>query len=362
LPAVLRSLALQGVPAELAVLDASNDPRVAEAVAAAGLSLAYHREGPDGCQTEAIDEGWRNTCSPFVTWLNADDILMPGALLVLLDALEEEEADVAFGESTILDEQGATIGLHGQVTDVDDLLYRSNCISQPSALVRRAAVDAVDAVGGLDTSLHYTMDWDLWQRLYANKARFHRLDGVYSAVFWGDCTKTSKIIPQRLAELFRLTARYAGHFAAAKTVLSAALQAKSLTRTACETGCGLFFAADRTPRETGKAQLAIPVINVGAVLASTLEIYWTSDKLEPTAEGHAEEIYADRSIAQIRLDRPVPTARTEMLVIREDLAATPRFLRLEFTRGWSSGVNRRQSHGFRYGWHRPQNLPSLSRG
>lgn len=329
LPTVLKSLTLQGVPIELAILDASNDPRVAEAVAAAGLPLAYHRVGPDGGQTEAIGEGWSNTRSPFVTWLNADDILMPGALRELSDALEQQKADVAFGESTILDAHGATIGLHGQVTDVDDLLYRSNCISQPSSLVRRAAVDAI---GGLDTSLHYTMDWDLWQRLYANNARFHRLDGVYSAVFWGDGTKTSKIIPQRLAELFRLTARYAGHFAAAKTVLSATLQTKSLTRTARETGCGLFFAADRNPRETGKTQLAIPVINVGVEPKSMLELRWAGDKPELTAEGQAGEVDADRSMARFCLDTPVPMAHTAMLVARANPATTTRILRLGLSR------------------------------
>lgn len=325
LPTVLKSLTLQGVPIELAILDASNDPRVAEAVAAAGLPLAYHRVGPDGGQTEAIGEGWSNTRSPFVTWLNADDILMPGALRVLSDALEQQKADVAFGESTILDTHGATIGLHGQVTDVDDLLYRSNCISQPSSLVRRAAVDAI---GGLDTSLHYTMDWDLWQRLYANNARFHRLDGVYSAVFWGDGTKTSKVIPQRLAELFRLTARFAGNFAAAKTVLSAVLQTKSLTRRVRNTDCGLFFAADRNPREAGKQTMFVPVMNAALTPATSLIVDWDGSRPNIGAMPRKIDYCLDEKRAVIDLADGIAPGQAISLALHASMDERTRLIRL----------------------------------
>lgn len=325
LPTVLESLSHQGVSIELAILDASDDHRVAAAVEAADLPLTYHRVGRDGGQTEAIDEGWRNTRSPFVTWLNADDILMPGALGALVAALEKNKADVAFGESTILDQRGATIGLHGQVADVDDLLYRSNCISQPSALVRRAAVDAI---GGLDTSLHYTMDWDLWQRLYANKARFHRLDGVYSAVFWGDGTKTSKIIPQRLGELFRQTARYAGHFAAAKTVLSAALQTKSLTRQLLNTDSGLFFAADGNPREPGKQTLVVPVMNASLSPAMSLIVEWEGSRPNIEAMPHTIDYSLGEEIAVINLKAGIAPGQTIALAVNAPKDGRTRLVRL----------------------------------
>lgn len=218
LPAALSSLNKQKHPVEIALLDASSDARVVDAVRE--IELAYHRIGPDNGQAAAIAEGWSHTSSEIIFWLNTDDRLLPGALERVASIFNEmPDIDVVFGSSHFLDETGATTGCHDQVEDVSPLLLRSNTISQPSCFVRRRAVDNV---GGLNTSLQYIMDWDLWVRLYQAGARFHRIDEALSAVYMGAGTKTDVVNFRRLKEIYRLVHCTSGHWSAIKSTLSVA--------------------------------------------------------------------------------------------------------------------------------------------
>lgn len=218
LPRALASLARQDVQLEIALLDASCDPRVVEAADESGLSFAYRRHGPDDGQSAAIMEGWSRTRSDVVFWLNADDRLTTGALhRVAQTFLACPSADLVFGGSHFVNAAGERVGYHEQVADISPLLLRSNVISQPSCFARRACVDQV---GGVNPNLHYVMDWDLWVRLYAAGARFVRIEDMLSEVFMGDGTKTADLTPRRLAEIFSLVRRHAGVWSALKSTLA----------------------------------------------------------------------------------------------------------------------------------------------
>jgi hypothetical protein len=216
LPAALRSIVSLG-EARVALLDASADPRVAEAADASGLVFSYRRHGPDSGQSAAIQEGWDNLPdADILCWLNADDLLFADGVAEALEAFEADpDLDVHYSESTIIDAQGSTVGVHPQVLDDPALLLKACTISQPSCFVRRSAVEAV---GGVDPDLEYTMDWDLWARLYLAGRRFRKGRGFASAVFWGAGTKTSQFNAARVSEIIRLTARLSGPLQALKAL------------------------------------------------------------------------------------------------------------------------------------------------
>lgn len=221
LPAALDSLACQDTGIEIAFLDASGDPRVAAAADASGLDFTYRRTGPDKGQAAAIAEGWARTRAPILGWLNADDLLVPGALAAVSQAFDaDSDAGVVHGGLDFIDEAGHVIGVHDHVAEAGPLLYRSNLISQPSCFARRSSVEAA---GGIDETLVYTMDWELWVRLYANGVRFARIDRTLSHVYMGSGTKTAEVTPRRLAEIARLVNRNAGPWSALKSTLSVAL-------------------------------------------------------------------------------------------------------------------------------------------
>jgi glycosyltransferase involved in cell wall biosynthesis len=218
IPAAFESLASQGVPMDIALLDASEDPRVAEAADASGLAFTYRRHGPDGGQSDAIREGWANTGGDVVFWLNGDDRLLPSALEAVTRAFQSKaQPDVVFGGSDFIDGEARTIGQHDQVAEASPLLLRSNVISQPSCFVRRTAMEAV---GGVDRDLHFVMDWDLWVKLYKSGYSFLRIEQALSAVFIGEGTKTEQVSARRLGEVFALVHRNAGLWAATKSALS----------------------------------------------------------------------------------------------------------------------------------------------
>lgn len=202
LPECLESLCAQGPLAEVAALDASGDARVAATLDQFNDRLAYRRTGPDAGQSDAIIEGWANLSAPFLGWLNADDALYPGALDKVSKRLTDEPAvDVLYGDSTIVDDMAAYCGFHWAVKPPSERLLRDCIISQPSCFFRRAAVDAI---GGLNRDLHYTMDWDLWVRLWRDGARFDFIDAVLSRVLWSGDAKTGGFNAARRSELERI--------------------------------------------------------------------------------------------------------------------------------------------------------------
>ncbi len=204
LPDCLESLALQHdhhekYDIEIAFLDASGDARVKALADEFDSIFAYRRHGPDQGQSSAIIEGWENVSGDILGWLNADDMLFPGALVHVCNIFENSpEYDVVYGHSVILDLLRQTMGYHWAVEPPGPRILSSGAISQPSCFFRRAAYNDV---GGLNRDLNYTMDWDLWIRLHKSGAKFGFTDAPLSLVLWGENTKTSSFNAERRGEL-----------------------------------------------------------------------------------------------------------------------------------------------------------------
>ena len=202
----LQSLVAQGGRAEIAALDASGDSRVAALLDKYENYLTYRRTGPDGGQSDAIVTGWRNMSASILGWLNADDALYPHALEVVAERFAAEPAlDLVYGDSTIIDDKGAYRGFHWAVRPPGDEILAGCTISQPSCFFRR---EAVDKIGGLNCDLHYTMDWDLWVRLWRAGAKFGFIDEILSRVLWSENAKTGGFNVKRRAELERIIAAH----------------------------------------------------------------------------------------------------------------------------------------------------------
>jgi len=217
LPDVVASLLSQSVSMKVAVLDASGDARVRGALSSLQPHIAYRREGPDTGQASAIKEGWNNLEGDVYGWLNFDDILYPNALSLVEDAfLSDPAAGIVTGHSTYLSPQFDVYGVHPAVSPPSRQILRNNMISQPSTFVREAALAEV---GSINPSLHYTMDWDLWMKLWQSGAGFISLDEVISGVVIEPNTKTSQFNLKRAGELFSIVARNAGPLNALKSVL-----------------------------------------------------------------------------------------------------------------------------------------------
>jgi len=188
LPHTLESIRCQPVEVELAVLDATPDDSVQKVLSSYTdmIDYAYHRE--DDGQAAAIQEGWENTSGEIVSWINADDYYFPDALAKVKEIfLNKPDIDVVYGHAVHLSADGNFQTYFPAISENIALLKRRCIICQPSCFVRR---EAMERVGGLNKTLHYTMDWGFWLRLYHANRSFYFLNELISAVRVYPDTKT----------------------------------------------------------------------------------------------------------------------------------------------------------------------------
>ena len=163
----LQSIFDQGVPVEVFVADGGSSDESVDIIREFAPRLSGWRSHPDNGQAAAVNECIALGHAPYVCWLNSDDMLLSGGLAALMRALETEPAasaaPAAYGRVMKLIEE--TQRKHEVAVEPFDAgrLARRCIVSQPATLIRRSAWEAV---GGLDESLHFVMDYDLWWRLY----------------------------------------------------------------------------------------------------------------------------------------------------------------------------------------------------
>ena len=160
----IRSVLDQGYPGlQYFVMDGGSTDGSVDIIHKYADRLDYWVSGPDGGQTAAINAGWRMAQGEILAWLNSDDSYLPGALLTVGKTfLQQPDAALVYGLVRREDPDGGSLGRVGSAFRWPTLLYSHQIIPQPSAFFRRSAVEAV---GLLDESLHYSMDYDFLLRL-----------------------------------------------------------------------------------------------------------------------------------------------------------------------------------------------------
>ncbi|QOV90852.1 glycosyltransferase family 2 protein [Humisphaera borealis] len=166
----------------------------------------------DKGQSDAINRGFAQT-SPrtgdeILGWLNSDDTLAPGTLKHVAGVFEANpDVDVVYGQATYIDARGKHISrcTHIEPFDRYRLLHISDFIVQPATFFRRRAFDAV---GGVDVSLNWMMDWDLWIKFAKRGLKFVHTPRVLAHFRWLSENKTASGGTRRLDEIDACLARH----------------------------------------------------------------------------------------------------------------------------------------------------------
>ncbi|MDO6430407.1 glycosyltransferase family 2 protein [Flavitalea sp. BT771] len=120
---------------------------------------------PDSGQSEALEKGFALATGEIAAWINSDDYYEQDALYKVARAYQEQPFSFYCGTCRMVDPEGKQLRvLHTpQVTHRTLTQYWKPhfCPPQPSIFFRRGVLHEL---GGLDRSLHYAMDFDLWLR------------------------------------------------------------------------------------------------------------------------------------------------------------------------------------------------------
>ena len=197
-----------GPSLEILVLDNCSDDETAAVLEAYRTRLSRVEVRPDHGQADALRRGFGMARGEIFAWLNCDDMLMPGAAARAVGVLQADHAiDVVYGHCAHIDEAGDFLGYFHFIADYDEGTLRNarNFIPQPSTFFRRSAYERS---GGLDPSLSYTMDWDLWCLMARSGAKFRFIPEVLSAARIHAGAKTVRGGLRRFPELTRVNLRY----------------------------------------------------------------------------------------------------------------------------------------------------------
>jgi glycosyltransferase involved in cell wall biosynthesis len=180
----IRSILLQGYPnLDYIVMDGGSTDNSLEIIEKYSPWLTHWSSERDNGQSDAINRGMKMASGEFATWINSDDLLCKNALGAHTSRVGFETDTVYVGFCLHIDQYSNPVSSHrGRVFSLEDLVriktvWRSEgergYIDQPAVLFPRALALSV---GGLNTENHFTMDYELWGRLFLAGAKFHYTD------------------------------------------------------------------------------------------------------------------------------------------------------------------------------------------
>ena len=136
----------------------TNDQRLA-------TKITWWCSEKDKGQSDAFNKGFAHARGKYLTWLNADDVLLPGTLRVIVDEMGANPSEEWFaGATAYFTDDGAiktaTVPLGNVVPRLLGVPAWMR-VSGPSSFFSR---ELFSRAGGFDVGLRYVMDIDLWMR------------------------------------------------------------------------------------------------------------------------------------------------------------------------------------------------------
>lgn len=166
-------------------------------------------ERPGLNQSGAVNLGFAHGVGEFFALLNADDILSATAIESGVRHLQDVPlAAVAYARADHIDDRGEKLGDYPVMHASREVMLRECVIAQPATLIRSSAYEAA---GGLDESLNFAMDYDLWLRLIEAGNEFLFVDELWAH---SRMHRSNKTLGQRRAvykEVFKVLQAH-GHY------------------------------------------------------------------------------------------------------------------------------------------------------
>ena len=173
--------------------------------------LSYWRSQSDGGQAAALKEGFDRATGEILAWINSDDMYFPGVLRQIGDMMRSHpETDISYGNMDLLDACGEVVA-ERRLADCSrriinvGIRYGGLGFYQPAAFWKKTLYDRV---GGIDPSLCFDMDNDLFIRFALSGACFTFIGRPLVGFRIHEASKTFALQDPRKSEIPLLLSRY----------------------------------------------------------------------------------------------------------------------------------------------------------
>lgn len=175
LEACIESILAQDYPGlEIIVMDGGSRDDSRQIIERYQQHFQHWQSQPDGGQGNAINAGFARANGELFTWLNSDDLLLPGALRRAAECWQADpSASVLYGNQIDIDAQGKVVDRYYHPAYFTQLAWWTvPYIPQQGTVFTR---ELWQRVNGIDAELHCMLDHDLWYRFMRAGARFRHV-------------------------------------------------------------------------------------------------------------------------------------------------------------------------------------------
>lgn len=219
-------------------------------------------------QAATLNRGWAMARGEILSYLSADDLLMPHAVATAVEYLRQSPGTVmVYGDFDLIDEHASVLRrVRAPDFDYFDMVVRTACPPGPGVFFRRAAHEAA---GGWNPGFRQWPDYDYWLRL-GLQGTFERIPQALAAFRMHDQSQTlSRVSFERAEEPTRVVR---GYFEANANIPAHIRRAKKTA---------LSYA------EVASAQLHF---RAGRLRAAATHL-WTAAKLDPGVLASPRALY-----------------------------------------------------------------------
>ena len=166
---------------ELIICDAASTDNSVEVIKKYEDRIAWWCSEKDKGQSDAFNKGFSHARGRFLTWLNADDVMLPGTIKRLKAAAEKHPECEWFVGGVLWLDKAMRVLKCGRGRRFSEMRYREGWVNVwgPSSFFTKRLLDAV---GGVNVRYHYTMDTELWLKFASKLGARYRPFANYA---WG---------------------------------------------------------------------------------------------------------------------------------------------------------------------------------
>ena len=178
---ILSVLSQEDVELEYVIMDGGSTDGTVEIIKKYASRLAWWVSERDGGQVAALNRAFPKMTADVLGFLNADDVLLPGALKTIAQTFTDRpKADIVHGGIEWIDFEGNPLGSHlGRIESLEDVLdvihvwWADRQWVQPEVFFRR---ELKERIGEFTERCDLTFDYEFWVRCFREGARVVRIE------------------------------------------------------------------------------------------------------------------------------------------------------------------------------------------